>query len=166
MGLEFRRVLFRSNDFSLDTGIPTIGALCWDPSTFPEKSELVYTAGTTADPDKALIRALTEIAQLAGDFHTDANYVASGLPKPLSLDEIDYVVKPDRTIPLDDMFNVGDPDFYKELMNCIKALQKINMEVLVLDTMHPDLKVPTFYTIVPGAHFRERAASGDRKSVV
>jgi len=27
--------------------------------------------------------------------------------------------------------------------------------------MHPELRVPTFYTIVPGAHFRERAAGGD-----
>jgi len=149
------------NDFSLDTGIPTVGALCWDPSTFPEKSEIVYTAGTTPDPDKALIRALTEVAQLAGDFHTEANYVASGLPKPLSLDEIDYVVKPNRTIALDDMVNVGDSDFYQELMNCIHALQNINMEVFVLDTKHPGLGIPTFYTIVPGAHFRERAASGD-----
>lgn len=149
------------NDFSLDTGIPTVGALCWDPSTFPEKSEIVYTAGTTADPDKALIRALTEVAQLAGDFHSEANYVASGLPKPLSLEEVDYVVKPDKTINLDDMYNVGDTDFYRELMNSVNALKNINMDVFVIDTMHPDLQVPTFYTIVPGAHFRERAASGD-----
>lgn len=149
------------NDFSLDTGIPTVGALCWDPSTFPEKSEIVYTAGTTPDPAKALIRALTEVAQLAGDFHSEANYVASGLPKPLSLDEVDYVVKPDRMIALDDMVDVGDENFYRELQNCVAALQNINMEVFVIDTMHPTLQVPTFYTIVPGAHFRERAAGGD-----
>lgn len=149
------------NDFSLDTGIPTVGALCWDPSTFPEKSEIVYTAGTTPGPDKALIRALTEIAQLAGDFHTDANYVASGLPKPLSLDEVDYIVKPEKTIPISEMVDVSDQNMYEEAVNCIEALKKINMEVFVLDTMHPDLKIPTFYTIIPGAHFRERAASGD-----
>ncbi|HSH12113.1 MAG TPA: YcaO-like family protein, partial [Desulfurivibrionaceae bacterium] len=149
------------NDFSLDTGIPTVGALCWDPSTFPEQSEIVYTAGTTPDPDKALIRALTEVAQLAGDFHTGANYVASGLPKPLSLEEVDYVVKPDKKMALQDMFDVGDANMHQELKNCIDALKNINMEVLVIDTMHPGLGVPTFYTIVPGAHFRERAAGGD-----
>ena len=59
------------------------------------------------------------------------------------------------------MVNVGDADFYREVQNCISALQRINMEVLVLDTMHPQLRIPTFYTIVPGAHFRERAAGGD-----
>ena len=149
------------NDFSLDTGIPTVSAMCWDPSTFPGKSEIVYTAGTTPGPDKALIRALTEVAQLAGDFHTEANYVASGLPKPLSLDEVDYVVKPDRMIDLEEMVDVGDTNFYREIRNCINALQQINMEVFVIDTMHPELKVPTFYTIVPGAHFRERAAGGN-----
>ena len=149
------------NDFSLDTGIPTVGALCWDPSTFPEKSEIVYTAGTTPGPDKALIRALTEIAQLAGDFHTDANYVASGLPKPLSLDEVDYVVKPDKSIALSEMVDVDDQNMYQEAVNCIEALKQINMEIFILDTMHPGLKIPTFYTIIPGAHFRERAASGD-----
>ncbi|MCL7488939.1 MAG: YcaO-like family protein [Desulfobulbaceae bacterium] len=149
------------NDFSLDTGIPTVGALCWDPSTFPEQSEIVYTAGTTPDPDKALIRALTEVAQLAGDFHTGANYVASGLPKPLSLEEVDYVVKPDQVMALQDMFDVGDANMHQELKNCIDALKNINMEVFVINTMHPGLGVPTFYTIVPGAHFRERAAGGD-----
>jgi ribosomal protein S12 methylthiotransferase accessory factor len=149
------------SDFSLDTGIPTVGALCWDPATFPVKSEIVYTAGTTPDPTKALIRALTEVAQLAGDFHTEANYIASGLPKPLSLDEVDYVVRPDRVMGLDDMVNVGDADMYREVNNCIAALQRIGMDVIVVDTMHPELRIPTFYTIVPGAHFRERAAGGD-----
>ena len=149
------------NDFSLDTGIPTVGALCWDPSTFPEKSEIVYTAGTTPAPAKALIRALTEVAQLAGDFHTEANFVASGLPKPLSLDEVDYVVRPHKTISIDEMVDVSDTDFYQEVMNCIEALKRVNMEVFTIDTMHPELKIPTFYSIVPGAHFRERAAGGD-----
>jgi ribosomal protein S12 methylthiotransferase accessory factor len=31
------------------------------------------------------------------------------------------------------------------------------MEVIVIDTMHPRLEIPAFYTIIPGAHFRERA---------
>ncbi len=149
------------NDFTLDTGIPTVAALCWDPATFPEKSEIVYTAGTTPDPDKALIRALTEVAQLAGDFNTGANYVASGLPKPLNLEEFDYVVRPDKMVALDEMANIGDQNMYQEIKNSLEVLKNINMEVLILDTMHPELKIPTIYTIVPGAHFRERAAGGD-----
>ena len=65
------------SDFTLDTGIPSVGILAYDPTTFPELSEIVWTAGTTPDPQKAFSRALTEVAQLAGDFDTAANYVAS-----------------------------------------------------------------------------------------
>jgi ribosomal protein S12 methylthiotransferase accessory factor len=151
----------RINDFSLDTGIPTIGALAWDPATFPEKSELVYTAGTTPGADKALIRALTEVAQLAGDFETGSNYVASGLPKPRSLAEIEYVAHPEQIISLSEIADLCDNDMLQELNNCVQALQKIDMDVLAVETTHPDLEIPAAYVIIPGAHFRERAASGD-----
>jgi ribosomal protein S12 methylthiotransferase accessory factor len=40
----------------------------------------------------------------------------------------------------------------------LDALANISLEVILIDTMHPLLKVPAFYTIVPGAHFRERAS--------
>ena len=80
---KYRRIGVRlfASDFTLDTGIPSVGVMAYDPSTFPDKSEIVWTAGTTPDPQKALSRALTEVAQLAGDFNASSNYVASGLPK-------------------------------------------------------------------------------------
>jgi ribosomal protein S12 methylthiotransferase accessory factor len=149
------------NDFSLDTGIPTIGALAWDPTTFPHLSEIVYTAGTTPGANKALIRALTEVAQLAGDFNSGSNYVASGLPKPLSLEEVDYVVKSNRTIRLDKMTDLQDDDIFREVRNCVAALRRNNLEVLVVNTTHPELQIPAIYTIIPGAHFRERAMGGN-----
>ncbi len=148
------------NDFSLDTGIPTIGALAWDPATFPEQSEIVYTAGTTPDANKALIRALTEVAQLAGDFNSNSNYVASGLPKPLQMAEVDHVITGKCTIRLDEVADLRDTDFYQEVQNCVAALKRKNMEVLVVDTTHPALDIPAVYTIIPGAHFRERAMGG------
>lgn len=145
------------NDFSLNTGICTIGALAIDRSSFPEKSEIVYTAGTTPDPEKAFIRAVTEIAQLAGDFHTESNYVASGLPKPLSMDEMDYMVKSPKTITAQEMINLSDNNFKTEVENCVAALNNIGMEVFMLNATHPQLNIPVMYTIIPGAHFRERS---------
>lgn len=145
------------NDFTLDTGIPTVGALAMDPSTFPETSEIVYTAGTTPDPEKALIRALTEVAQLAGDFNSQANYVASGLPKPLSMDEVDYITNPGKSVGLAELPDLSDNNMKVEIDNMLKALKKLDMEVLIVDTMHPQLGIPTIYTIIPGAHFRERS---------
>jgi len=146
------------SDFSLDTGIPSVGAMAYDPSTFPEKSEIVWTAGTTPDPQKALSRALTEVAQLAGDFNTSSNYVASGLPKFKDLDEADFVIHPESEIDITRLPNLSHDNIKVEVENCISALSRIGMEVIVINTTHPQLEIPAFYTIIPGAHFRERAA--------
>lgn len=146
------------HDFSLDTGVPTVSALCIDPSTFPVMSEIVWTAGTTPNPEKALIRALTEVAQLAGDFNTHANYVASGLPKPLAMDEVAYLMGGPE-IDLQDLPDLTDDNIRTEVENCLAALEKLDMEVFIVNTMHPQLKMPSIYTIIPGAHFRERASS-------
>ena len=146
------------NDFTLDTGVPTVSALCIDPATFPVMSEIVWTAGTTPDPEKALIRALTEVAQLAGDFNTHANYVASGLPKPLSMDEVAYLMEGPE-VDLHELPGLADNNIKTELERCLAVLAKRDMEVFIVNTMHPELKMPSIYTIVPGAHFRERASS-------
>jgi ribosomal protein S12 methylthiotransferase accessory factor len=145
------------SDFSLNTGIPSVGILAYDPSTFPEKSEIVWTAGTTPNPQKALSRALTEVAQLAGDFNTSSNYVASGLPKFTDLAEADFVIRPDSETDIAQLPDLSNDNIRVEVENCIAALSGIGMEVIVIDVMHPKLQIPAFYTIIPGAHFRERA---------
>jgi ribosomal protein S12 methylthiotransferase accessory factor len=145
------------NDFSLDTGICTVGALAIDRSTFPESSEIVYTAGTTPGPEKALIRAITEIAQLAGDFNSNSNYVASGLPKPLSMDEVAYLTGVETSITVGGMANLSDNNIKTEVERCVESLHHIGMEVFILDTTHAQLEIPALYTIIPGAHFRERS---------
>jgi ribosomal protein S12 methylthiotransferase accessory factor len=148
--------LYISN-FSLDTGIPTVGLLAYDPATYPHLSEIVWTAGTTPDPQKALSRALTEAAQLAGDFDTGSNYVASGLPKFTSLEEADYVTHPEKEMDLSDLPDLSNHNIRVEVQNLISALAENRMEVLVINTMHPALGIPAFYTVIPGTHFRERA---------
>lgn len=149
------------NDFSLDTGLCSIGALAIDRSTFPEMSEIVYTAGTTPGPEKAIIRAVTEVAQLAGDFNSGSNYVASGLPKPLSMDEVSYLTDASDTITMQEMNDLSDDNMKVEIERCVKALEEIDMEILMVDVTHPLLNIPALYTIVPGAHFRERSIRRD-----
>lgn len=156
---KYRRIgakLYLS-DFSLDTGIPNIGVMAYDPSTFPEKSEIVWTAGTTPDPEKALSRGLTEVAQLAGDFNTGSNFVASGLPKYTTLEDAEYITHPNTFVDIADLPDLSDRNIKVEIQSMLKALEKINFDVILMDTMHPLLQVPAFYTIIPGAHFRERA---------
>jgi ribosomal protein S12 methylthiotransferase accessory factor len=145
-------------DFSLNTGIPSVGVLAYDPSTFPERSEMVWTAGTTPSPHKALIRALTEVAQLAGDFNTGSNYVASGLPKFKTLEEAVYVMHPGPETSISALPDISHDNMKVELENVLSALARLDMPVIAVDTTHPALQIPAFYTLVPGAHFRERAA--------
>jgi ribosomal protein S12 methylthiotransferase accessory factor len=147
-----------ANDFSLDTGIPSVGVLAYDPATYPAKSEIVWTAGTTPGPHKALIRALTEVAQLAGDFNTSSNYVASGLPKFTALEEADYVMHPGVEVPIQSLPDLSNDNIRMEVENCVSALSRAGLSVLVINVTHARLQIPSFYTIIPGAHFRERAA--------
>ncbi|MFV0438850.1 MAG: YcaO-like family protein [Desulfopila sp.] len=149
------------NDFSLDTGICTVGALAIDRSTFPGKSEIVYTAGTTTNPEKALIRAVTEVAQLAGDFNSGSNYVASGLPKPLSMEEVSYITESDRCTAIDKMVDIASDNIRVEVENAIVALKNLGLQVFMIDVTHETLDIPALYTIVPGAHFRERSMIHD-----
>jgi len=144
------------SDFSLDTGIPTVAALAYHPATFPEKSEMVWTAGTTTDPQKALSRALTETAQLGGGFNTRTNYVASGLPKLKNLDDAEFVTRPEDFVDLAELPNISSANLKTEIERCVSALEKHRLPVFVIDITDDDLNIPAFYTIIPGAHFRER----------
>ncbi|MCK5312489.1 MAG: YcaO-like family protein [Desulfobacteraceae bacterium] len=145
------------SDFSQDMGIPTVGVMAYDKTTFPVLSEIVWTAGTTPNPEKALSRALSETAQLAGDFNTGSNFVASGLPKFTSFKEAEYITHPNKLISVNDLPDQSNDNIKTEVENLVSALSKKGMDVILIDVMHKGLQIPAFYTIIPGAHFRERA---------
>ncbi len=148
-----------ATDFTLDTGVPTVGVMAWDPATFPEMSEIVWTAGTSPDPEKAMSRALTETAQLAGDFNTGSNFVASGLPKFTDIKDARYITHPEKMINAQDLPDLSDNNIKVEVENLIATLEKRGFQILVMNTQHEGLQVPAFYAIIPGAHFRERAVA-------
>ncbi|MBM4273197.1 MAG: tetratricopeptide repeat protein [Deltaproteobacteria bacterium] len=147
-------------DFSMDTGIPTVGAIAYDPSTFPAESEIVFAAGTTTDPEKSLIRALTEIAQLAGDFHRRTSYRPT-LPKYETLEEAAYLMAAGPMKPLSSLPNLAHPNLKEEIQRCLAALSHIGLDVFVVDVTHPDIGIPAVYVLIPGAHFLERTRNTD-----
>jgi ribosomal protein S12 methylthiotransferase accessory factor len=148
-------IVLHLRDFSLDTGIPTVAALAYDPGTFPADSEIVFAAGTTTDPTKSLIRALTEVAQLAGDFHRRTSYRPT-LPKYETLEEAAYLMTPAPVVPLDSLPNLSRPNLREEIDLCLAALSRLGLEVLVVNTTHPALDIPAVYVLVPGTHFLAR----------
>ena len=148
-------IILHLRDFSLDTGIPTVAALAYDPSTFPADSEIVFAAGTTTDPTKSLIRALTEVAQLAGDFHRRTSYRPT-LPKYETLEEAAYLMAPSPLKPLDSLPNLSRPNLKDEIRLCLEALSRLGLEVLVVNITHPALNLPAVYVLIPGTHFLDR----------
>jgi ribosomal protein S12 methylthiotransferase accessory factor len=140
-------------DFSLGMPVPTVAALAWDPTTFPRSSEIVFTAGTAASPAKAAVRAVTEVAQLAGDFCTNACYEASGLPKFTELAQTDWLQE-GPAAALESLPSVAHDDILEELRAALAGLAPIN--VYAVETTHPQLGIPTHYSIAPGLAFRER----------
>lgn len=139
-------------DFSLNTGIPSVGALAYDPATFPEASEIVFTCGTTPDPAKSLVRALTEVAQLAGDFHRRTSYRPT-LPKYATLEEAAYLMAEGPLVPLSALPDLSHDNLAEEVRRCLAALRHLDLEVLVVDVTHPELLIPAVYVLIPGTHF-------------
>ncbi|MBQ7585560.1 MAG: YcaO-like family protein [Desulfovibrionaceae bacterium] len=142
-------------DFSQGFPLPTIAALAYDPKTFPQSSEIVFTAGTASSPTKAAIRALTEVAQLGGDFCTNSCYEASGLPKYNHLKDLAWL-KEGPTVSLTSLKDLSSPDITQELQN---ALKQLPYNVYALDLTHPDLNIWANYLIIPGFDFLQRSAA-------
>ncbi len=140
-------------DFSLDMPVPTVAALAWDPATFPEKSEIVFTAGTASTPVKAAIRAVTETAQLGGDFCTNSCYEASGLPKFSSLDDCQWLLD-GALVPLSSLPDAGNDDIREELLAVCRGLAPVN--AYGIETTAPATGVPAHYCVAPGLQFLER----------
>ncbi len=149
-----------ASDLSLGTGISTVGILAFDPSTFPHASEIIWTAGTSPDPQKAMSRALSETAQLAGDFNTHSCYEASGLPKFQRIEHANNLIHPQKMVNLEDLPNLSSHNIKTEVEQLISAIKtRLNAQVFTIDVTHPALGVPAFYTMIPGTHFRERLAN-------
>lgn len=148
-------VTVRLKDFTQGMPVPTVAALAYDPATFPSLSEIVFTAGTAASPAKAAIRALTEVAQLAGDFETGAVYEASGLSKPRTMAEAAWLKKGPK-VALDTLPSVEGSDILDELGRLAAGLDQRGYALLAVDTSQPGLDLAAAYTMVPGFAFRER----------
>ncbi len=142
-------------DFSASMPVPTVGAVAYDASTFPATSEIVFTAGTATSPTKAAIRAVTEVAQLGGDFCTSACYEASGLSKFEELAHIDWLLQGSE-VPLSALPSLESDDICHELQNLIQSLADKGYPVYAIATTHKELQIPAHYCIVPGLAFRER----------
>jgi ribosomal protein S12 methylthiotransferase accessory factor len=150
-------ILLLLKDFSLGMPVPTVAALAFDPKTFPALSEIVYTAGTAASPVKAAVRAVTEIAQLAGDFETGRVYEASGLRKFTDPAQFAWLTAGPQ-VNLSSLPSVEDNNIRVEVARLADGLLARGFTLYTVATTRADLDVPANYNLVPGFDFRERTA--------
>ncbi len=143
-------------DMTFGMPVPTIAVMAMDPTTYPHRSEIIYAAGTGTSPQRALIRALTEVAQLAGDFDTEGKYVESGLPKFATLEEAKVVINYSTEISLEDLPNLYREDHREELEILALEMKERGFEIYLIDIKEETLNLPAVYAIIPGVLFRER----------
>ncbi len=156
---RFRKngIMLLLKDFSLGMPVPTVAALAFDPGTYPGLSEIVYTAGTSSSPVKAAVRAVTEIAQLAGDFETGRVYEASGLRKFTDPGQFAWLTEGPE-VDLDSLPRVTDDNIRVEVARLADGLLERGYTLYTVPTTRPGLNVPANYNLVPGFDFRERTA--------
>jgi ribosomal protein S12 methylthiotransferase accessory factor len=140
----------------MNIGIPTLAGIAFDPSSYPQ-SMVVMCAATAAHPEKALIRVLTEIQQMAIDYFRQDYYAGGILPKFYDIREAEYLVKSDKTIAITELPDVSDNDILVELENYTKALHAIEFEPLVIDTTHPLLGIPSVFILIPGSELYDNS---------
>ena len=102
-------------------------------------------------------RALTEAAQLGGDFDTGACYVASGLPKFRTLEEAAFITGLTPYLDIADLPDLSHDNIRVEVERCLSALAGRNLDVYIIETTDPRLGLPAFYVIIPGTRFLQRA---------
>ncbi|MEI7942875.1 MAG: YcaO-like family protein, partial [Candidatus Riflemargulisbacteria bacterium] len=139
-------------DISNDLPVTTIIVHCID-----NNAPTVYTRtgngyGTHNDPEKAMIRALTE-------FHQGRESYLKDVPKNFTMTKgqwqthliLDFtrIINNAKTISAKDCFNINHDDFKKDAEKILSILKDKGHEVIALNLTHKDLKVPVYRLLIP-----------------
>ncbi len=143
-------------DFSLDLGLSTIAAIAYDPAPIIPKLKFYATAGTHPNPELALIRALTELAQ----HRAQMIYRERVLKQPAgptfcfplfrSRDEVNFLYQGEK-IPFERLPRFSFLDFKAEIEHLLSLLERQRFRVYVIETTHKDLDIPAVIVTIPGA---------------
>ena len=157
-------------DVTSDIGIPTFVALSRRPDA--ETEDIIYGAGTHADPRIAALRALCELNQCltwlprpgAGDGRPRIDDpLALRWWKTARLADCSWLAPaPDEPLRGASQYPVIESaDTREDVEHCSALVEARGMEFLVLDQTRPDIGMPVARVIVPGMrHFWARFAPG------
>lgn len=134
--------------------------------------DIIFGFGAHFDPKIALLRSLTEMNQILGTVlssdlgnsqHQTGDRIAAYWWNAATIENQRYLI-PDRTVAAkvySDYQYIGNEDIKEDVINCLQLVEKLGMEMLVLDQTRPDIGLDVVKVIVPGMrHFWKRLAPG------
>ena len=156
-------------DLTSDLNIPVYAALSHRPGAPAE--QIMFGFGAHFDPRIAMLRAMTELNQMLSHL-LDAP--PDGPPKELSdADTLEWLMKAKLAehaylVPregplrsLSDHAHTWTDDLKEDVEMCQARVEKLGMEMLVLDQTRPEIGLPVVKVVVPGLrHFWRRFGAG------
>jgi bacteriocin biosynthesis cyclodehydratase domain-containing protein len=159
-------------DLTADLGIPVFAALSQRTDCPPARILLGF--GAHLDPRIALLRAITELNQVLASFFPAESHergldqiikesltlkwlrTATLNNQPYLLPDVDAPARRATNYP-----HLTRDDLKEEVLTCQAAVERLGLEMLVLDQTRPDIGLPVVKVIIPGLrHFFARFAKG------
>ncbi|OWT33751.1 hypothetical protein BGI41_00690 [Methanobrevibacter sp. 87.7] len=145
-------------DITNDIGVPTV-TVSSDDNILKDPALLCLGVGTHLDPNIAIIRALTEVAQSrATQIHgtredtTRANFMRKAGYERMKRINHQYFEEDDEKISIKDMNHLGTTSIKKDIEQCKTHLQDVGFDkILYTDLTRPEIGVSASRVIIPGA---------------
>jgi YcaO-like protein with predicted kinase domain len=144
-----------AHNFSGGWNICTVSVFVFNPKEkviFQKNGYIKY--GTAIDPEVALIRAITEIAQnravmLYGKYFQSGETFFKSVDKEIA-EEYDWRLKNSQKISIQDLPNISRNDFKEDIDLMVQEIARKGYDTLVFDLTHPIIQIPVARIIIPG----------------
>jgi len=145
------------SDLTSDIGIPTIAAAA-DDTTLRDPSLLMIGVGTHLNPDIAIIRAITEVAQSRAThlFRVERGSAGPEWSKRIGYERMKrinqmWLSEEVESKPLDTLPYLDTSDLYEDIQVILERLHAKGLkQVIAVDLTKEELAVPVVRIIVPG----------------
>lgn len=145
-------------DITSDIKVPTVTASS-DDEILKDPALLCLGVGTHLDPNIAIIRALTEVAQSrATQIHgtredtTRANFMRKAGYERMKKINHKYFQEENNKINIKDMNHLGTESIKDDIEECKKNLLKAGLnKILYADLTRPEINISASRVIIPGA---------------
>ncbi|MCC7553581.1 MAG: YcaO-related McrA-glycine thioamidation protein [Methanobacteriaceae archaeon] len=143
-------------DITADLDIPTVAAIS-DDTLLKDPALLTIGVGTHLNPEIAILRALTEVAQsratqihgaredtVRADFMRKAGY------KRMKKINKHYFEKEDKLINFQKLKNKSKSSIKEDILRCIKEVKKVNIDnIFFTELTRKEIGVPVVRVVIP-----------------